>query len=127
MLTGIPAETRQMASVPEAGPRGDSSWADEPERASISEGSSCYSVAQSCLLFPFSKRSRKSVFLCEISQYLNTLQAKQNTATSFDLCFIIENACFCSVKLMNAQLREGIWRLVLDCAPQKAADPIPNP
>ena len=75
----------------------------------------------------FSKRSRKSVFLCEISQYLNTLQAKQNTATGSDPCFIRENASFCSVKLMNAQLWEGIWSLVLDCAPPKAAHPISNP
>ena len=59
--------------------------------------------------------------------YLNTLQAKQNTATGSDPCFIRENASFCSVKLMNAQLWEGIWSLVLDCAPPKAAHPISNP
>lgn len=97
------------------------------QRTTPLKGTAVTQCPQSCHPFPFSKRSRKSVFLCEISQYLNTLQAKQNTVTGFDLCFIIENACFCSVKLMNAQLRGGIWRLVLDCAPPKAADPIPNP
>lgn len=124
LLSPVPPEARQVAPMPKAG-LSETAGRDEKPESDPSEGDSGSSGAPALSSLP--KRSRKAVFLCEISQYLNTLKAKQNTATGFDLCFIIENACFCSVKLMNAQLREGIWRLVLDCAPQKAADPIPNP
>lgn len=53
-----------MACVPEAGPTGDSSWADEPERAPISEGGSCYSVAPELSALPvFQEKPEICIFM----------------------------------------------------------------
>ena len=84
--------------------KGESAGHAEKPGSVPSEGGSCSSEPRAVIPSLFSKRSWKSVFLCEISQYLNTLQAKQNTATGSDPCFITENASFCSVKLNECSI-----------------------
>lgn len=118
---------RKVVPVPEAGLRWDfRPWWEAGESICLWRGQLVLRAPELPSLPLFQEKPEIRIFMWNFSIFKHSAgQTKQ--ATGFDLCFIKENACFCSVKLMNAQLREGIWRLVLDCAPQKAADPIPNP
>lgn len=118
MSTPLPAEARKAApSMPKQAGEG-AGHAEKPGSVS-SEGDSCSSEPRAVIPSLFPKRSQ-SVFLCEISQYLNTRQAKQNTAASSPFLYNREYQLVPSADMSVGRNLELSVRL---CAPPKAAHP----